>query len=111
MSRMALGEISMKAPWIDGMYTVAQIADFMGVSNATVRLWAKKRELVPTAVMDSKGNRFNPEVMGVPGAGLIYLFSKQAMKLFLRGRWIAGQDWGDGRRRQPGDEVPEVLRI
>ncbi len=101
----------MKTEWIDGMYTTTQIADFMGVSKARVRIWVKKAELVPTAVMDSKGNKFNPEVMGVPGAGLIYLFSKQAMKLFLRGRWIAGQSWGDGRIRQPGDEIPEVLRI
>ena len=104
----------MKAEWIDGMYTTAEIADFMRVSRGTVGKWVQKGELVPTAVVDGGGTRYNPVLikMGAGGArGLKYLFSKESMKLFLRGRSIAGQDWGDGRRRQLGDEIPEVLRL
>jgi len=107
-------EINMKTQWIDGMYTTTQIADFMGVSQGTVGKWVQKGGLVPTAVVDGAGAKHNPILikMGAGGArGLKYLFSKENTKMFLRGRWIAGQSWGDGRRRQPGDELPQVLRI
>ena len=102
----------MKKLSIDEMYGTEQVADFMGVTRGSVRRWVKKGELVPTAVRDSKGNKFNPEIVKTgAGNGLIYLFDTQTMKLFLRGRWIAGQNWGGGKKRQPGDEVPEVLRL
>ena len=112
---MSMKKLSYESP-IGPMYGTAQIADFMEVNQRTVSGWVRKGELVPTAVMDSKGNRFNPALIELrPGIGprgkVMYLFSSESVKRFLRGRWIAEQDWGEGRKRQSGDECPEVLRV
>ena len=96
----------------DDLYNTAQIADFMEVSQGTVARWARRGELMPTAMMDVQGNKFNPMLMKMrPGGGMMYLFSKDEVRRFLRGRWITGQSWGEGRRKQPGEECPEVLRV